>query len=220
MEPTGKLDVAVLYVEDEAAARQALSPPLERRVRELLTAENGEAGLALFREHRPDIVITDLTMPVMSGLEMIRGIRAIDPATPVVVTTAYGDINYLIESIEIGVDRYIMKPVEHEKLFAALQQCATVVTAEREAKRYHEEREQLVRELREALSKVKQLSGLLPICMHCKKIRHDNGGWQQIEVYIREHAEVDFSHGICPDCFKKNYPEQWELMQKGDGQGG
>lgn len=219
METTGKLDVAVLYVEDEAATRQALSPPLERRVRELLTAENGEAGLALFRERRPDIVITDITMPVMSGLAMIRGVRSLAAETPVIVTTAYGDSSYLVEAIEIGVDRYIMKPIDLEKLFAALQQCAALVTAERDAKRHHEEREQLVRELQEALARVKQLSGLLPICSHCKNIRKADGGWQQIEVYIRDHAEVDFSHGICPNCLKKNYPEQWELMQKGGDQG-
>jgi YesN/AraC family two-component response regulator len=214
MEPTGKLDVLVLYVEDEAVTRQALSPPLERRVRELLTAENGEAGLTLFRERRPDIVITDITMPVMNGLAMIREIRALAAATPVVVTTAYGDTSNLIESIELGVDRYILKPVDHEKLFTALRQCAALVTMERDAKRHHEEREQLVRELREALARVKQLSGLLPICSHCKRIRKADGGWQQIEVYIRDHAEVDFSHGICPNCIEKYYPKQWERMQK------
>lgn len=219
MEPNGKLDVAVLYVEDEAVTRQALSPPLERRVRELLTAENGEAGLALFRERRPDIVITDIKMPVMNGLAMIRGIRALAAATPVVVTTAYGDINYLIESIEIGVDRYVMKPVDHKKLFAALQQCAALVTAERDAKRHQEEREQLVRELQEALARVKQLSGLLPICAHCKKIRKDDGAWQQIEVYVRDHADVEFSHGICPNCLKEYYPEIWEKMQEAGGHG-
>jgi len=219
MEQRCKLDVSVLYVEDEAVARQALSPPLERRVRELLTAENGAAGLALFRERRPDIVITDITMPVMSGLAMIRGIRACDAATPVIVTTAYGDTGYLIESIEIGVDRYIMKPIDHEKLFAALAQCAAVVTAARDAKRYHEERERLVGELQEALLKVKQLSGLLPICMHCKKIRDDAGDWQQIEAYITQHAEVDFSHGICPVCLKEHYPEHWERVHKGGGGG-
>jgi YesN/AraC family two-component response regulator len=214
MEPSGKLDVAVLYVEDEPATRQALSPPLERRVRELFTAANGEEGLALFRERRPDIVITDITMPVMNGLAMIRGVRSLAAGTPVIVTTAYGDTRYLIESIEVGVDRYIMKPVDNEKLFATLQQCALVVTAEREAQRHHAERERLIGELQQALLKVKQLSGLLPICMHCKKIRDDAGAWQQMEAYICTHAEVDFSHGICPDCLREQYPEQWERMRK------
>jgi hypothetical protein len=65
----------------------------------------------------------------------------------------------------------------------------------------------LIRELQEALTMVKLLSGLLPICASCKKIRDDKGYWTQIESYIRDHSEAEFSHGICPDCLKKLYPE-------------
>jgi PAS domain S-box-containing protein len=74
-------------------------------------------------------------------------------------------------------------------------------------KRIEAEREKLIDELRAALDKVKQLSGLLPICASCKKIRDDNGYWNQIEAYIQEHSEAEFSHGICPDCARKLYPE-------------
>jgi PAS domain-containing protein len=70
------------------------------------------------------------------------------------------------------------------------------------------EREKLIRELQEALASVKQLSGLLPICASCKKIRDDKGYWTQIESYIRDHSEAEFSHGICPDCMKKLYPDE------------
>ena len=70
-----------------------------------------------------------------------------------------------------------------------------------------EAREKLIAELQEALSKVKTLSGLLPICASCKKIRDDQGYWQQVEVYIQDHSDVDFSHGICPDCARKLYPD-------------
>ena len=82
--------------------------------------------------------------------------------------------------------------------------CLTVVSKEMEAA---EEREKLVLELQEALSKVKQLSGLLPICASCKKIRDDQGYWNQIEEYIRNHSEADFSHGLCPPCIEKLYPD-------------
>ncbi len=74
-------------------------------------------------------------------------------------------------------------------------------------KRDEKEREKLIHELQEALDKVKTLSGLLPICSSCKKIRDDNGYWNQIEVYIRDHSEADFSHSICPECLEKLYPE-------------
>jgi PAS domain S-box-containing protein len=74
-------------------------------------------------------------------------------------------------------------------------------------KRAEEEREKLIGSLQEALSKVKMLSGLLPICASCKKIRDDKGYWGQIESYISDHSEAEFSHGICPDCMKKLYPD-------------
>lgn len=76
-----------------------------------------------------------------------------------------------------------------------------------ERKRAEEEREKLIGELQEALTSVKQLSGMLPICASCKKIRDDQGYWTQIEAYIRDHSEAEFSHGICPDCMKKLYPD-------------
>ena len=76
-----------------------------------------------------------------------------------------------------------------------------------ERKRAEEEREKLIRELQTALLKVKTLSGFLPICASCKKIRDDKGYWNQIESYISEHSEAEFSHGICPECARRLYPE-------------
>lgn len=76
-----------------------------------------------------------------------------------------------------------------------------------------EERERLIEELRRALGEVKALRGILPICASCKKIRTDQGSWQQIELYIRNHSDAEFSHGICPDCARRLYPEHWEKMQ-------
>jgi len=76
-----------------------------------------------------------------------------------------------------------------------------------ERKRIEGELEKLIHELQRALEKVKTLSGLLPICSSCKKIRDDTGYWNQIEVYIRDHSEADFSHSICPDCAQKLYPD-------------
>jgi PAS domain S-box-containing protein len=74
-------------------------------------------------------------------------------------------------------------------------------------KRLESEREQLIERLQNALGEVKALSGLLPICSNCKKIRDDSGYWKQVEFYIQEHSQAQFSHSICPDCIKKLYPE-------------
>ncbi|HCZ12839.1 MAG TPA: histidine kinase [Nitrospiraceae bacterium] len=81
-----------------------------------------------------------------------------------------------------------------------------------ERKNAEEEKERLIRELQEALSEVKTLSGMLPICSSCKKIRSDEGYWQQIEVYISERSEAEFSHSICPECAKKLYPEYYNKI--------
>jgi hypothetical protein len=95
------------------------------------------------------------------------------------------------------------------------------LTAEKELNQYKDDLEYLVEkrtaELREAMSEVKILSGFLPICASCKKIRDDKGYWNQIESYIRDHSEAEFSHGICPDCAEKLYPELYVKKQKNGG---
>jgi PAS domain S-box-containing protein len=92
---------------------------------------------------------------------------------------------------------------ENERLTGVL--CAFTDITER--KQAEEERERLIVELQEALAKIKTLRGFIPICASCKKVRDDEGYWHQVEVYIRDHSEAEFSHGLCPDCLKKLYPE-------------
>jgi PAS domain S-box-containing protein len=78
-----------------------------------------------------------------------------------------------------------------------------------ERKRAQKEREKLIKELQEALKEIKTLRGILPICSFCKKIRNDKGYWEQVDVYIRKHSQADISHGVCPECMKKHYPEEY-----------
>jgi hypothetical protein len=75
-----------------------------------------------------------------------------------------------------------------------------------EWKQTEEERERLIKELQTAMANIKTLSGFLPICAHCKNIRDDKGYWLSVEEYVRTHADVDFSHGICPRCLEKHFP--------------
>ncbi len=81
-------------------------------------------------------------------------------------------------------------------------------------KKVEEEKEKLISNLQKALEEVKTLSGLIPICSHCKKVRDDGGYWDQVENYITKHSNVDFSHGICPDCLRQYYPEMYDKMKK------
>jgi PAS domain S-box-containing protein len=87
---------------------------------------------------------------------------------------------------------------------------ATVFDDITESSTHEEEREKLIKKLKEALGNVKVLRGMLPICASCKKVRDDKGYWKQIEAYIRDHSEAEFSHGMCPDCAKKLYPEHYD----------
>src|SRR5208283_3256896 len=81
-----------------------------------------------------------------------------------------------------------------------------------ERKRIEAERDKLIVDLKKSLAQVKQLSGLLPICAACKKIRNDKGFWEQVEVYIGKHSDALFSHAICPECGKKLYPEYYDTV--------
>jgi len=202
-----KLPIAVLYVEDEPITRSAVARMLKRRVEILYEAENGKEGLELFKQHRPNIVISDIRMPVLDGIEMSKAIKSLDKNSKIILTTAHSDASILLDSIEVGVDKYLLKPLDMEVLYSALDQCAETVTLERKIQQQYIEKDELIARLQEALDNVKKLSGLIPICSNCKKIRNDEGYWKQIEGYISEHSEARFSHGICPDCAKKIYSE-------------
>jgi YesN/AraC family two-component response regulator len=198
-----RFDLAILYVEDDASTREEVREILRDRAREVHVAQNGAEGLELFRRHAPDLVVTDIRMPVMDGLQMARAIRAQGSDVPVIVTTAYSDASFLLDAIDIGIDQYVMKPIAMRKLTAAIEKCATIIENAEAVKRHHEERERLIGELQAALARVKLLSGLLPICSSCKKIRDNKGSWKQMEVFISDHSETEFTHGYCPECAAK-----------------
>lgn len=77
------------------------------------------------------------------------------------------------------------------------------------------EHEKLIAQLQDALAKIKTLRGMVPICSNCKKVRNDKGFWEQVEAYVSEHTEAEFSHGMCPDCIKKLYPEYYGKKSEG-----
>lgn len=206
------MDISILYVEDETLTRAVFARILERKVKNLYQAENGKEGLELFKQYKPDIVISDVRMPVMDGIEMSRQIKVLDKNVKIILTTAHSDATVLINSIDAGIDKYILKPVDVEVLFTALENCSTTIMLERKVQEQNKEKDMLISKLQEALDNIKKLSGLLPICSSCKKIRDDKGYWNQIEKFIADHSEAEFSHGICPDCVKKLYPQYKHIM--------
>lgn len=112
-------NTTVLYVEDEDVARMAVGAFLKRQVSQLVTASNGEEGLRQYKEHRPAVVVTDLEMPVMNGMEMIRRIRSVDSDVPIIITTAYDDEAHACPE----ADRVIIKPIMFNDLLETIIDC-------------------------------------------------------------------------------------------------
>ncbi len=117
------LKVRILYVEDEAITRLSITQFLADKVEQIYTAENGAIGLELYKKYQPDVILTDIRMPVMSGLEMIQAIRQDNPDIPVIVATAYSDSSLLAELINLDTTQFVSKPIVQERLFQALEKC-------------------------------------------------------------------------------------------------
>ncbi|MBD0373144.1 MAG: response regulator transcription factor [Pyrinomonadaceae bacterium] len=187
----------VLIAEDEPDSRQLLQIMVGRWGYEALPVSDGaEAWEALQQDDAPPLALLDIMMPRMDGLEVCR--RAKLQARPVpfyiIMLTAKTLPKEVVTGLEAGADDYLTKPFDPSELRARM----------RVGERILELQQNLalrVGELEDALSRVKQLQGMLPICSYCKKIRDDRNYWEQVESYIAKHSEVKFSHGICPDCY-------------------
>jgi len=124
-------DISLLYVEDEAATREQVSRVLAARGYRVTVAENGEQALEFFSEQPPDIVLTDIVMPKMNGLEMARAMRAKSPEIQIACMTAFSETSYLIKAIDIGINQFILKPFEFSNLFTALDRCQKMIELKR-----------------------------------------------------------------------------------------
>ncbi|UCZ55738.1 response regulator [Desulfurispirillum indicum] len=112
--------LTVLYVEDEPGVRENIAKFLQRRFKKVYVAEDGRAGLKLFREHKPHMVISDVRMPVMDGLQMSREIRRLQPDAHIILTTAHSETDLMIQAIDIGVSQFVLKPISREKLLESI----------------------------------------------------------------------------------------------------
>ncbi|MEO1923979.1 MAG: diguanylate cyclase [Nautiliaceae bacterium] len=121
-----------LYVEDEDFIRETFFMMLKRYFKEVFIGTNGKEGLELYKKHNPDIVISDIRMPIMDGIEMAKAIKEIDPKSYIIFITAFSDNEYLKAAIDLGVEGYITKPVDRKKLLEKLNFLANVIKNERE----------------------------------------------------------------------------------------
>ncbi|MCD8567228.1 MAG: response regulator [Geovibrio sp.] len=123
---------SILYVEDEDSIRERLSRFLQRRTQTLYQASNGREGLEMFLEHKPDIIITDIRMPVMDGLSMAEQIREHNTDIPIIITTGHNDEEFFLRSIDIGIDKYIKKPINFKEFIQVLIRTAKTVIQQKE----------------------------------------------------------------------------------------
>lgn len=192
--------LAVLVVEDDyLVSLEVVRTAAEAGFKVLGVASDGLEALDLVRKTSPQAVLLDIQMPGMNGFEVARRIRDEMP-TPVVIMTAYEGRELIAEAKAAGVGAYLTKPPKVSSVTSAVEIAVARHEDMMELRRVNEE-------LKNALQQVKTLTGLLPICSHCKKVRDDTGYWQQVEDYVSGHADVEFSHGVCPDCVRKHYAE-------------
>jgi phosphoserine phosphatase RsbU/P len=209
--------VVILIVDDSRDEQDLLSTRLRSAGYEsLIVADSAEAALGILgqveagqRTEGVDLILMDIMLPGLDGLEACRRITKTDclQDIPIIVVTAKTEEKDLLAAFASGAMDYIRKPVSSVELVARVS--SALALREERITRKAREQELLMRtqQLEQALREVKVLRKLIPICANCKRVRTDAGDWQQLEEYIQEHSEVEFSHGVCQVCMKQVYPD-------------
>jgi DNA-binding response OmpR family regulator len=191
-----------LVADDDRIATKILSRSLIDWQFDVSVAHDGESAWTLAQTHAPQLAIVDWMMPTLNGLDLCRRIR-LDAARAhmhIILLSSRGSRQDVVDGLNAGADDYLIKPFDPAELLARLHVGVRVLTLQnRLALR--------VAELEASVSTVKRLHGLLPICSYCKRVRTDGNDWEQLEAYISEHTDAQFSHGVCPPCLAAAYAD-------------
>ena len=202
--------VEIFIAEDDNVSMRLLFSALSKRGYKVHAVSDGnEAMKQLSSPDRPQLAILDWMMPGIDGIEVVKSIRGIPdmPFLYILLLTAKERKEDIAEGLNAGADDYLTKPFDIKELDARVRVGLRTINLQNKLNAH-------IKELREALIKVKQLQGLLPICSYCKKIRDDNHYWQLLEEYIADHSEAKFSHSICPECYEYHVIPQLEEIDK------
>jgi sigma-B regulation protein RsbU (phosphoserine phosphatase) len=175
----------ILVVEDDILARKIICRSLTRLSHEVVEAADGEEAWTLLQASDVRVVVSDWLMPRLDGLELCRRVRAqigADYVYFILLTGNSASDENQRAAADAGVDDFLTKPLDPQEIWMRLRVAARIL-------RY--------------ATQVRQLEAFLPICSYCKKIRDDKNYWQQIESYINKRTGTDFSHSVCPDCYKQ-----------------
>jgi|ERR1044071_1939872 DNA-binding response OmpR family regulator len=188
----------ILIAEDDPVSCQVLEHTLLDWDYEVSVATDGATAWDILqRSDAPPLAILDIMMPEMNGLEICRKVRQLSAIVPpyLILLTSMSSKNNVVEGIQAGANDYLAKPFHRDELRARVGVGVQMLELQRRLA-------ERVREAEEALSHVKQLQGLLPLCSYCKNIRDDQNYWQTVENYISDHSDAQFTHGICPTCYE------------------
>ena len=193
---------SILVVDDNSDNLRLLAQFLTEHNYKARLATNGSRALATVLKEPPDLILLDVMMPGIDGFEVCRQLKAdLQTASiPVIFISALHETIDKVKAFSLGGVDYISKPFQEEEVLARVKTHLSISNLQRRLAKKNTE-------LEKALAEIKILRGIIPICASCKKIRNDDGYWQQLEIYIQEHSDAEFSHGICEECIPKLYPE-------------
>jgi len=199
----------ILIADDDAVSRTLLVRRLSQIEYPVTECEEGEKALTLLQNpDGPSIAILDWMMPGLMGTEICRKLRAMDSSRPLylILLTSKTKQSDMIKGLDSGADDFLAKPVSFPELYARINVGKRVIALQQRLSTR-------VEELEWALVQIKQLQGLLPICSYCKSIRDDDNYWQRVEDYLSNHADIQFTHGICPKCYEKEIVPQIQVLK-------
>ncbi len=200
----------IIIADDQRINRILLRSLLETEGHAVTEARDGAEAIEVIQAAKePFVALIDWEMPELTGPEVCRQARALDSAPPMFLflVTVHDRKEDIVAGLQAGANDYVVKPFHKDELLARVKIGVQMVGLQQSLL-------DRVRELSDALTRVRTLSGLLPICGYCKKIRNDRDYWQQVEEYIGTHSEVKFSHGVCPECYATHLQPQLDEMRR------
>ena len=202
--PFGKAQI--LIAEDDPTIAQDLKCKIENLDYEVAgITHTGEEAVVLVKNLRPDLVLMDIQLAgEMDGIEAAEQIRTL--RIPLVYVSGSCDSPTLQRAQLTEPYGYILKPYRASDLRISVEMSL-------QRRRAEQERERLLKRFQDVLASVKTLTGRLSICCYCKKIRDDKNYWQQVDTYVADHSEAQFTHGICPDCRDKIVRPELERLK-------
>lgn len=182
---------------------------------EVYEATTGKGCLQTARRCSPDVVLLDVQLPDMSGIDVCRRMKAepkLRNAFVVLLSGALVSPEAQVAGLNVGADDYVVKGVTNREFLARIQSLLRIKRVEDRLRAKETAQRKVISELEKALTEIKTLKGLIPICGSCKKIRDDKGYWNEVEAYISTRTNALFSHGICPECTERLYPDYYKRM--------